>query len=166
MNQATENLDAIARLTAEREIRHLLATYIHRLDSGDFDGVAEVLAHAEMDVLGTVASGREGLKTFMETGLQVHMDGTPRTWHTVANELIDIDPAGGQATSSSYYTVHQQLEGFRLQPICTGKYLDRFERHDGKWRFARRAVTLRLVGDLQHHVKGPNQDVVGGALES
>jgi len=157
MNQAMQDWDAVARLVAESEIRQLLATYIHRLDAGDFEGVAAVLEHAEMDVLGTVVSGREGVKTFMESGLRVFPDGTPRTWHTVANELIAIDPAGDRATSSSYYTVHQQLDGFPLQPICTGKYLDRFERHEGKWRFSRRSLTLQLVGDLQHHVKGPNE---------
>ncbi|MCS3471536.1 hypothetical protein M2401_005300 [Pseudomonas sp. JUb42] len=157
----TDNLDMLTRLASEAAIQRLHATYIHRLDSADFAGVAEVLQHAELDVLGNLTCGRENLQRFFEAGLQLHADGTPRTWHTMANVLIDIDPSGDKASSASYYTVHQQLEGFALQPICTGKYLDQFERHHGQWRFTRRAVTLSLAGDLRHHVKGQNDETVG-----
>jgi hypothetical protein len=160
MSEMSKNLDTVARLAAESAIHRLHATYAHRLDSGDFAGVAEVLEHAVIHVLGNEASTVEGLLKFFQDGLQVHADATPRTWHSVSNVLIDVDPCGDKASSASYYTVHQQLDGFALQPICTGKYLDQFERHDGEWRFSRREVTLRLAGDLQHHVKGAQNDAV------
>jgi hypothetical protein len=150
----------LARLAAESAIHRLHATYIHRLDSGDFTGVADVLQHAVLHVLGTEASTREGLLAFFDAGLQVHEDGTPRTWHSITNVLIDVAPSGYKASSASYYTVHQQLDGFPLQPICTGKYLDEFELHDGEWRFSRREVTLRFAGDLQHHVQGAQRHLV------
>lgn len=160
MNDSSHTPDIVARLAAESAIHHLHATYIHRLDSGDFAGVAEVLQHAVIHVLGTEASTLEGLLGFFEAGLQVHADGTPRTWHSITNVLIDVDPSGVTASSASYYTVHQQIDGFPLQPICAGKYLDQFERHYGQWRFSRREVTLRFAGDLQHHVKGGQRDAV------
>ncbi|NYE23893.1 nuclear transport factor 2 family protein [Pigmentiphaga litoralis] len=160
MTDLPDGLDIVERLAAERAIHRLLSTYTHRLDNGDFDGVAELFQHAEMDVLGNVVAGRDGVRKFVEMGLQVHADNTPRTWHTLANVLVDIAPGGDKATSASYYTVHQQTDGLRLQPICTGKYLDEFERHEGQWRFARRTLTLHLVGDLSHHVKGSNEEVV------
>jgi hypothetical protein len=53
-----------ARLAAESAIHRLHATYIHRLDSGDFAGVAEVLQHAVIHVLGNEASSLEGLLAF------------------------------------------------------------------------------------------------------
>lgn len=160
MTGTDKSLDILARLDAESAIHRLQATYTHRLDSGDFEGVADVLQHAVLHVMGNEASTIEGLLAFFNAGLQVHTDGTPRTWHTVANVLIEVDPSGDKASSASYYTVHQQLDGFPLQPICTGKYLDQFERHDGEWRFSRREVTLRLPGDLQHHVQGAQTDAV------
>jgi hypothetical protein len=166
MTDKSTSLDIIERLTAESAIHRLLSTYAHRLDNGDFDGVAEMFEHGEMDVLGDVASGRDGIKRFMETGLQIHADKTPRTWHTLANVLIDIAPSGKEATSASYYTVHQQTDGLRLQPICAGKYLDAFERHEGEWRFTQRVLTLHLIGDLSHHVKGSNHDVVSRSAMS
>jgi hypothetical protein len=152
------NPDIVSRLAAESAIHHLHATYTHRLDSGDFTGVAELFQNGEMDIVGNIFAGYQGVLASLEAGLQVYKDKTPRTWHTVANVLIEVDASGDKASSASYYTVHQQVDDFPLQPICTGKYLDQFERHEGHWRFTRRAVTLRLAGDLQHHVKGANSD--------
>lgn len=156
----THSPDILTRLAAESAIHRLHATYIHRLDSGDFTGVAEVLQHAVIHVLGNEASSVEGLLGFFEAGLQTHADGTPRTWHSITNVLIDVAPSGDKARSESYYTVHQQLDGFPLQPICAGKYLDQFGLQDGEWRFTRREVTLRFAGDLSHHVKGAQSDAV------
>ncbi|MEG8234064.1 nuclear transport factor 2 family protein [Pseudomonas orientalis] len=156
----TYSPEILARLAAESAIHRLHATYIHRLDSGDFTGVAEVLQHAVIHVLGNEASSVEGLLGFFEAGLQIHADATPRTWHSITNVLIDVGPSGDKASSASYYTVHQQLDGFPLQPICAGKYIDQFELHDGEWRFTRREVTLRFAGDLRHHVQGAQSDAV------
>ena len=153
MNQDS---DIVARLAAESAIHRLHATYIHRLDSGDFDGVVQVLKHSVIHVLGTEASSVEGLLNFFHAGVQRHADGTPRTWHSITNVLIDVAPSGDKASSQSYYTVHQQLDDFPLQPICAGKYIDQFELREGEWRFTRREVTLRFAGDLQHHVGGTN----------
>ena len=156
----SNQLDIVTRLAAESAIHRLHATYIHRLDSGDFPAVADLLQHAVIHVLGNEASTLEGLLAFFQAGLKVHSDGTPRTWHSITNVLIDVAPSGDRASSESYYTVHQQLDGFPLQPICAGKYLDQFERHDGEWRFSRREVTLRFAGDLRHHVQGAQSEAV------
>lgn len=152
----TEFHSAFTRLNAESAVRRLIASYAHAMDEGRFEAVADLLQHAEFDVVGRSFTGRDNILSFLDAGIQRHTDGTPRTWHAVDNSLIDVDPFGEKAASVSYYTVHQQLDGFPLQPVVTGKYLDQFERHDGDWRFTRRAVTAHLVGDLQHHVMGEN----------
>lgn len=149
----TNTPETIARLDAESAIHRLIASYVHLLDEGKFGEIAELLQHAEFDIVGNVASGRANIEALLYANVQLHADGTPRTWHTLANTLIDVDPTGEKATSSSYYTVHQQIDGFPLQPIVTGKYLDRFERRDGEWRFVHRALTVHSIGDLQHHAK-------------
>ncbi|EHK77989.1 aromatic-ring-hydroxylating dioxygenase beta subunit [Sinorhizobium meliloti CCNWSX0020] len=71
--------------------------------------------------------------------MQHHQDVTPRTWHALSNILIDIESAT-TTRSVSYFTVHQELPGLPLQPIVTGRYVDTFERRDGKWRYASRWV--------------------------
>ena len=51
-----------------------------------------------------------------------------------------------------YATVFQQTDVLPLQPIASGRYLDRFERVDGAWRFADRLITGFLLGDRSQHV--------------
>lgn len=154
----TSSTDIIARLDAERSISRLLSTCAHLLDDGKFDQVAELLQHATLEVVGQVSSAREGIEEFLIAGVQRHEDGTPRTWHSVANVLIDLDDSGEKATSVCYFTVHQELEGFPLQPICTGRYEDKFEKQDGEWRFVYRLVKARHLGDLHNHVGSPATD--------
>jgi len=64
--------------------------------------------------------------------------------------IIELD--GDGASSRCYVTVFQQTEVLPLQPIAAGRYLDRFERRDGEWRFADRLITGFLLGDRSQHV--------------
>jgi hypothetical protein len=80
----------------------------------------------------------------------VYPDGTPRTKHIITNVVIDVD--GERACARSYATVFQQTDELPLQPIACGRYVDRFERVSGAWRFADRLVTGFLLGDRSQHV--------------
>jgi hypothetical protein len=52
--------------------------------------------------------------------------------------------------------VLQQTDELPLQTIVTGRYQDRFERVDGRWRFAYRDLTLiDMVGDVSRHLTHP-----------
>lgn len=147
--------NALDRLVIESAIHRLLAAYVHNLDDGNVDANGELLAHAKLKVIDTFVGGRDEIAHFLRTNLKYHGDGTPRTWHTVSNILIDIDSTTS-ARSVSYFTVHQELPGLPLQPIVTGRYIDTFELHDGAWRFASREVDPRLFGDIGHHVATPS----------
>ena len=53
----------------------------------------------------------------------------------------------------SSYVVHQAVEGFPLQPIVAGRYVDHLSRDEsGTWHFTRRHFTVDLVGDLSQHL--------------
>lgn len=141
----------IDHLVIESAIRRLLAQYALNLDDGNVDANAELLAHTRLKVVDAYVSGGDSIAHFLRTNLQYHADNTPRTWHSVSNVLIEID-SSTSARSVSYFTVHQEAPGLPLQPICTGRYVDTFELHDGAWRFASREIDPRLFGDLSHHV--------------
>lgn len=159
MNSGTENeTNLVALLGAEREITRLISTYSYLLDGGKFDEVAELLQHATLEVPGATVEGQAAIEQFLGSGVQRHGDGTPRTWHSVSNIMVDVDLDQDSATSTSYFTVHQELQGLPLQAICTGHYRDTFAKQDDSWRFVRRAVTAHLVGDLRFHVGGQNSD--------
>ena len=160
MTPTTYKPDFMARPAAESAIRRLQATYTCRLDSADFSGLAETLRYADLNVMGKIYSGYNAILGFVKDGRQLYMDGTPRNSHTVANVRIEVDASGTKATSSSYYTLHRQVDGLPPQPICTGNYFDEFELPASEWTFTRRALTLTFAGDLQNHDKGMNRDFV------
>lgn len=80
-------------------------------------------------------------------------DGTPKTKHVTTNMLIEIDEGSGSATARSYFTVLQALPDLPLQTIAAGRYADRFDVVDGRWRCADRQVTIDLLGDVSRHLR-------------
>ncbi|HXY93602.1 MAG TPA: nuclear transport factor 2 family protein, partial [Acidimicrobiia bacterium] len=130
-------------------------TYAERIDAGEFAEAAAMFEHATYRVDHADrphVSGYQGaaeVQAFF-AGTRLHADGTPRTKHVITNVIIELD--GERARSRCYATVLQQTEELPLQPIASGRYLDRFERVGGEWRFADRLVTGFLLGDRSQHV--------------
>ena len=144
-------------MNSPTQIANLLYTYAERMDNGDFDGIAELFAHATIRRMRgdkeVFLSSSELLEHWREVVI-VYPDGTPRTKHVVTNPIIDVDEDAGTATSRSYYTVFQQTDEVPLQPVASGRYHDRFERVDGKWRFVYRDYSmLEFVGNINRHVR-------------
>jgi hypothetical protein len=138
-----------------RALNALLMTYAEHVDAGRFAEVAALFEHATYRIVhadGEHVSSYRGaaeVRAFCEQ-TRVHPDGTPRTKHVVTNVVIDVD--GDTATARSYATVLQQTDVLPLQPIASGRYVDRFERVDGRWRFADRLISGFLLGDRSQHI--------------
>jgi hypothetical protein len=133
----------------------IIAVHDH-VDAGRFDDAAALFEHASYGMLHRVDDRTEAVTVRGAAAVLdqmqhtiVHDDGTPRTRHIDSNILIELD--GDTATSRSYVTVLQQTATLPLQPIATGRYLDRFERVDGQWRFAERLITDFMAGDVSQH---------------
>lgn len=138
------------------EISALLFAYAERIDAGDFGGVADLLAHAEVTFEGFDAArrGRTEVLALYEEGTRRHEDGTPRTKHVTTNVVVEVAADGSTAAARSYFTVLQAVPGeLALQPVVAGRYHDRFERAEGRWRFTGRHMLVDLVGDLSHHLR-------------
>lgn len=148
-------------MSAETQIVNLLYRYAEYMDSGDLTGAASLFEHAHLRVgeddgpgAGTVDAA--AMLSFSKAMVVLYPDGTPRTKHVVTNPIIEVDEDAGTASCRSYYTVLQQTDGFPLQPIVTGRYHDRFQRVDGRWRFSFRDYTLiDMLGDVSHHLSRP-----------
>jgi hypothetical protein len=140
--------------TAEdyRAVEKLIVTYTHLVDTGDFAGVDALLAGATFTGSGEPVSGPGAIERMLRDTVIVYDDGTPRTKHVATNIVIDLDEAAGTAAARSYVTVLQAVPAFALQTIAAGRYLDRFERRDGRWRFTERRVHIDLVGDTSRHL--------------
>lgn len=148
-------------------IQTLLVTYAAHLDAGRFDEVAALFEHSSYRIehAGTPGAISEYRGSADVLGFcrqtRVYPDGTPRTRHVITN--VDIGVDGDRARSACYATVFQQTDALPLQPIASGCYRDRFERHGDRWRFADRLVTGFLLGDRSHHVVWHDGTPDGGA---
>jgi hypothetical protein len=133
-------------------IRNLLGEYCHRIDVGDFEGVGELFADGVLaDEHGRpMASGAAEVAAFYLSGTQLHGD-SPGTKHLVIDTVLE-EKGPAEMTARSSYVVFQVADGLALQPIITGRYVDRFHRAGGMWRFAERRFVVDQVGDLSHHL--------------
>lgn len=135
------------------QISALIASYSDRIDSGDLDGLADLLAGAGFGAAeGPLVQGRDNILDLYRRTVRIYEDGTPRTKHLVTNLVIDVDPGYGTASARSYWTVLQATAALALSPILSGRYLDRFASVDGTWRFTERRIITDLVGDVSHHM--------------
>jgi len=132
-------------LLIEREIQRLLITFAHKMDDGQFSEVAELFQHAEYDAKGIKSVGRDSVENFFNITVQRNADGTPGTLHSITNVAVTIDPLGDSASSLSYYTVHQRIEGAPLEPVAAGRWHDTFELCNGEWRFKSHVDEPRLM---------------------
>jgi ketosteroid isomerase-like protein len=142
-------------ISAHAQIQNLLFMYAERVDTGDFAGVGEIFAHAVITVEGSqnATHGAKNIQRMYEEWTRRYPDdGTPHTKHVTTNLIIEVDEDAGTATCRSYVTVFQHTATLALQPILQGRYHDRFERVDGKWRFTHRHMFNDRLGDLSQHL--------------
>ncbi|MEV6067596.1 nuclear transport factor 2 family protein [Nocardia sp. NPDC052001] len=137
-------------------VTNLIAEYAELIDAGDFAGASALFADGVFIGSGAAVRGSAAVERMFRAMVIRYEDGTPRTHHAITNIAIEFDEETGTATARSYFTVFQAVSDFPLQPVAAGKYRDRFERHDGRWRFAERQVHITLTGDLSHHLRMPD----------
>jgi hypothetical protein len=158
----------------EQQIANLIYSVNHYRDQGRFDEAADLFAHATFQThypagypgVGIdksqyasrgpgshgVQQGADEVRDILKELTCVYEDGLPHSHYVVSNLMIDIDDDAHTAESWSYYTVFQSRPDFPLQPISAGRYHDRFEKVDGKWRFTSRDIHADHSGDLSHHM--------------
>jgi uncharacterized protein (TIGR02246 family) len=136
-------------------VTNLIAKYAELVDDGDFAGVGTLFADAVFLGGGGSVRGREGVEAMLRNTVIIYSDGTPRTHHVTTNIAVKFDEAADTAAARSYFTVFQALPNLPLQSVAAGRYSDRFERRDGRWRFVERRVRVHLAGNLTHHLRQP-----------
>lgn len=138
------------------QIRALLHEYCVRLDAGDLDGVADLFAGAIVVSSrdpGTVREGAESVRA-MYDGVILYSDGTPRTQHRLANITITSGNAGEVRSRAAFQVLQQVDRASGIEVILAGEYHDTFRRDaNGSWRFSRRTIDPRLIGDLSRHMR-------------
>jgi len=135
-------------------IQNLIYRYCERIDRGDFAGIAQLFAHAEIHVpaLPAPVRGVAAIEAMYTQFTRLYPEtGTPRTRHVTSNVIIEPDGADA-ARAQSYVLVHQATDVLPLQPIVGGRYYDRFAKTEGAWRFTERRMEMDLFGNLSAHL--------------
>jgi hypothetical protein len=139
-------------LTDGDRIRNLLGQYCEHMDFGDFEAVGALFARGCLaDERGTeLARGAEAVAAFCASATRLY-DGRPRTKHLVLDTVLE-EANNGTVIARSSYVVLQAVDGLPLQPIITGRYIDRFDRDGEGWHFGERRFAVDLVGQLDQHL--------------
>ena len=142
-------------LTDGDAIRNLLARYCALVDAASWESVGALFADGWLAADdGTVlARGADEVAAFYGRGTRLY-EGSPRTKHVVSNIELSFAGDGSSCEARSSYLVVQGIEGvLPLQPIITGRYVDRFVRLGASsWQWRERRFAVDLVGDLSHHL--------------
>lgn len=124
----------ITRLLDKQDCVELVHKFARAIDRCDADLVREILhPDATDDHGGYKGTGADFIPWVMEV-----LSGMRRTQHMVGNILVEVD--GDRAEGESYFIAHHVLpggDGDRFM-VAAGRYLDRFERRDGRWKIAHR----------------------------
>ncbi len=149
--------DASDHATARAAVSHLIAEYAERIDTGDFEGMANLFAAATYRAStpgGIVTQAGADAVLAVMRALVITYDGVPSTKHVTTNIVIDVADDADTATARSYFTVMQARPDLPLQPIVAGRYHDAFAASPGGWHFTDRLIFTDLVGDVSHHLRG------------
>lgn len=136
------------------DITALVHSYAELLDSGELDAVAALFADAtwRSETTGQVLRGADEVRKVYDH--IVLYDGTPRTKHLITNLTISVDPEGSSATGQCYFTVLQGVvPGQPIEPVLSGRYVDRYRKVAGRWQFADRLFVADLLGDQSRHFR-------------
>lgn len=140
-----ENLQ---RLIDRAEIEDAVRRYARGVDRGDWQAVRSSYHPGARDEHGEYQGGIDGLIEW----LQKRFEGVDNSMHFLGNCLIEF--AAPDLALVETYFVSRRLrppspqESRTLSPSDAmarevwGRYIDRFERREGHWRVAHRAVVL------------------------
>ena len=136
------------------EIQKLLYSYCWLIDSGDFEGVCQLLKDADIYYSGKLTYKKDP-RGYMRTLKPIvrYEDGTPKTSHLCINPVVEVAEGGLSAEAKSYTVVVQGITGQMLpQIIWVDRKVDRLEKVDGKWRFKSRDYITQAEGDSSKHI--------------
>ena len=141
--------DSLEGLLAVQAIRDVLSRYCRGLDRMDRE-MAEAVWHegGTADYVGIYEGTGHG---FIEWVWEAHA-AMERHSHQITNVLVELGDDGVTATSESAVTVvlwtRPDREGHQRELVGRGRYLDRWEKRDGRWAISHRTHLLDLSSEF------------------
>lgn len=127
-------------LLDKEAIRECLFRYCRGVDRADEELLRSAYWPDAIDSHGAYVGPAEG---FIAQALPRLRSGG-RGVHQVSNVLIELH-GDRAAVESSFLALQTNAAAPALETFLCGRYLDRFERHGGEWRIARRTVVYDWI---------------------
>lgn len=138
------NLDqgALATLIAKEEIRELGLLYARGVDRKDAALLRTLYTRDATDTHGDSFDGSaEDYVQFLERSFPYMQ----YSGHHICNHLISVDGDEGEGEIYALaYHVFPDGKGGRTEDFMCVRYVDRYRKEDGRWRFAQRVVSYDL----------------------
>lgn len=126
----------VAYLQARQAIRDCLATYSRGVDRLDRELLLSVYHSDGLDDHGCVVANRD---EFADWVVELHTTHHIATQHILGNHTCEID--GDIAHTETYYLFVGMNKSDGAVTMTGGRYVDRFEKRDGRWAIALRKTT-------------------------
>jgi hypothetical protein len=134
--------EPLAALLDRHEIEQCLLRYCRGMDRYDAELVRSAFHADARDDHGARIGSAHGL---VDWANGVHTEAFSGIQHYVMNTTIDLD--GDTAHAETYYMLAAVRKGTLDAHLGGGRYVDRFERRDGRWAIADRIVTHEWMND-------------------
>ena len=133
----------IRQLLDREEIRAVLVSHARTLDRHDLDGLAEAYHEGALENHGAFQGDARVLAS--RTG-EEHAAFCTAHLHYVSNHTIDLE---GDLAHAETYFLAGLLRKDGLTEMVGGRYIDRFERREGRWAIVERGCIVEWNGELQ-----------------
>ncbi len=142
MTSAADAGHDLQRLLDRQAIADLTARYCDVLDAHDIDAVAATFTEDARTDYGPGRGGEVVGRAAIRDRIARGQSAFRRTHHQLGHQTIDVD--GDRASGvSAAITWHERLGG--EQELLALRYLDQFERVDGRWLISSRRVEISMV---------------------
>jgi len=136
------DLETMVRQLHDRQaIRDCLATYCRGVDRLDRELLLSVYHEDAIDDHGVFVGSRE---EFADWALGLHAQMQHSTQHIITNHSCELD--GDVAHSETYWMFASMNKQGAALTLSGGRYIDRFERRNGRWAIALRKCIADWAG--------------------
>jgi hypothetical protein len=132
----------LQEIVDRQDIVDCLLRYCRGVDRMDRDLMLSAYHSDAIDDHGMVVMGREA---FVDWAFAYHHEYQYSTQHAVSNVTVEFD--GDTAHVESYFTFWADNRK-KANQLAYGRYVDRFEKRDGRWAIAARVCITEAVFQL------------------
>ncbi|MFS0736073.1 nuclear transport factor 2 family protein [Sphingomonas sp. 1P06PA] len=138
-SQGGQRMDAVEEAITKQALHDLLVTYARGADRGDA-ALMQSAFHPDADVITGVLDAKA--PEFARDIVAMVRANLKSCFHSVNNEYFEIE--GDRAVGEAYVIAHTlSLGDAPEETLVGGRYLDRFEKRDGRWAISER----RFISD-------------------